>query len=170
MSAIEIREEQPDDIRSVRELNQLAFGQPDEGVIVDKLRQNCGDLLSLVALIRDKVVGHILFSPVTIEGENRTVQGMGLGPMAVTPELQRRGIGSALIRTGMTEMKKRGSPFVLLIGHPEYYPRFGFRPASRHGIRSEWEVPDEAFLINVIDESEMQGFSGLAKYRPEFAE
>ncbi len=95
---------------------------------------------------------------------------MGLAPMAVLPENQRQGIGSKLIKTGISKMKNRKCPFIIVVGHPDYYPRFGFEPASRYGIQSEWDVPDEAFMILVFDEDKMRGISGVAKYLPEFAE
>ena len=167
---IRVREEQSDDIPAIRKVNERAFGQPQEADLVDKLRRNCNDLLSQVAVAQDQVVGHILFSPAIIESENGTVQGMGLAPMAVLPEYQRQGVGAELIRTGITKLESKGCPFVVVLGHAEYYPRFGFEPASSQGIRSEWEVPDDAFMILVLNESEMKGISGLAKYRPEFAE
>ncbi|NIO03531.1 MAG: GNAT family N-acetyltransferase [Proteobacteria bacterium] len=165
-----IREEQPQDIKAIRKVNIRAFGQTQEANLVGKLRQNCNHLLSLVALMENQVVGHILFSPATVEVEHGTVLGMGLAPMAVLPEYQRRGIGSELIRSGIVRLTSRRCPFVIVLGHAHYYPRFGFEPASRHGIRSEWEVPVDTFMILVLDESAMQGTSGMAKYRPEFAE
>jgi putative acetyltransferase len=167
---IRVREEQSDDIPAIREVNERAFGQPIEADLVDKLRQNCKDLLSLVARAENEVVGHILFSPAVIESEDGTVQGVALAPMAVLPEYQRQRVGAELIRTGITKLRSTGCPFVVVLGHAEYYPRFGFKPASSQGIRSEWEVPDDAFMILVLNESEMKGISGLAKYRPEFAE
>ncbi len=167
---IEIREEQAGDREAIREVNTRAFGQTQEADIVDKLRRNCNDLISLVAIVKNQVVGHILFSPVSIESQDATIEGMGLAPMAVLPEYQGRGIGAGLIRIGIEKLKDRRCPFVIVIGHAEYYPRFGFEPASRYGIISEWEVPDEAFLILPIDRSETEGVSGVAKYRPEFAE
>ena len=167
---IKIREEQKQDIQAIREVNIRAFGQTQEADIVNKLRQNCNGLLSLVAVMQNQVVGHILFSPATVEHEDRTVQGMGLAPMAVLPEHQRQGIGSELIRAGIGRLKRRRRPFVIVLGHADYYPRFGFEPASIHAIRCEWEVPDDAFMILVLNKSEMWGISGVAKYRPEFAE
>lgn len=167
---IRIREEEPQDITVIRDVNIRAFSQTQEADVVDKLRLKCGDLLSLVAMMQDQVVGHILFSPATIESGTRTVYGMGLAPMAVLPEYQRQGIGSELIRAGIARLKSRQCPFIIVLGHADYYPRFGFEPASRHGIRSEWEVPDEAFMILVINESKMHGISGVARYRPEFFE
>ena len=167
---IRIREEQPSDREAIRGVNARAFGHSQEADIVDKIRQNCEGRLSLVALREDRIVGHILFSPATIESEDRTVRGMGLAPMAVLPEYQRQGIGSELVRAGIKKLRIMGCPFVIVLGHPEYYPRFGFEVASQYRIRCEWDVPDEAFMILMLDESEMQGVSGLAKYRLELAE
>ena len=167
---ITIREEQPQDIKIIHDLNKRAFGQTQEADLVDRLRQTCDDLLSLVALIENEVVGHILFTPVVVEGEQEVLQGMALAPMAVLPEYQRQGIGSELVRNGIEKLNKRQCPFIIVLGHAEYYPRFGFEPASRYGIRSEWEVPDEAFMILFLGEFEMQGSVTLARYRPEFAE
>jgi putative acetyltransferase len=90
--------------------------------------------------------------------------------MAVRPELQRKGIGSRLIRAGNEKLKKRSCPFVVVLGHPEYYPRFGFRPARDSGIHCQWNVPDNAFMILSLDQTEMRGVAGLAKYRDEFAQ
>ena len=167
---LRIREELPQDSQAIREVNVKAFGQPQEADLVDKLRQTCNDLMSLVAILQNQIVGHILFSPATIQSEKRTIQGMGLAPMAVLPEYQRQGIGSELIRTGIAALKSAGCPFVIVLGHADYYARFDFDPAVHYGIRSEWEVPDEAFMILVLNESEMQGISGVARYLPEFTE
>ncbi len=161
---IEIREERAGDEAAVRGVNTDAFGQPDEAEIVDALREHCSDRLCLVALDGEDVVGHILFTPATLEG----VQGMGLAPMAVLPNRQRDGIGSQLVRRGLDELRERGCPFVIVLGHPKFYPRFGFERASARGIRCKWEAPDEAFMILVIDEAVMAGISGLAHYRSEF--
>jgi putative acetyltransferase len=162
---IEIREEFPSDATSIRDVNRRAFGQDQEGNIVDALRSNGAALLSLVATLDDQVVGHIMYSPLSI-GE---VIGAGLGPMAVLPEYQRQGIGSKLVMAANEKLKHAGCPFVIVVGHASYYPRFGFKPASRRGIACEWEVPDEAFMLLVLDEATMQDVSGLAKYRHEFS-
>ncbi|MHC4538972.1 MAG: GNAT family N-acetyltransferase [Planctomycetota bacterium] len=166
----EIRSEQPQDIASIRELNSQAFGQEQEASVVEKLRENCNDILSLVAVAEDEVVGHILFSPAVIEGEHGSIVGTGLAPLAVLPEYQRQGIGSDLVKAGIAEVREGGCPFIIVLGHPEYYPRFGFEPASKFGIRSEWEVPDEPFMILMLDEKVMSGVSGVARYRQEWAE
>jgi putative acetyltransferase len=96
-------------------------------------------------------------------------QGTALGPMAVMPEHQRQGIGSQLIEAGNRKLKEAGCPFIVVVGHAEYYPRFGFRPASAYGITCEWEVPDNVFMVLVLDPGKMQGVAGLAKYRHEFS-
>ncbi len=147
-----------------------AFGQAPEASLVDRLRENCPSILSLVAIQDDRIVGHIVFSPVWIE-DDKTVDGMGLGPMAVLPEFQRQGVGSRLVQAGIEILKKHSSPFIIVLGHPEYYPRFGFELASHSGIHSQWEgVPDEAFMILILNEKVMSGVHGIAKYRSEFDE
>ena len=167
---ITIRPEGPEDALPVRHLNELAFGQPAEADLVDKLRATCGDALSLVA-VADDVVGHILFTPVVVENASRRVVGMGLAPMAVLPDRQRQGIGSQLVRRGVDILRERGCPFVVVVGHPEYYPRFGFEPASARGLASQWEgMPDAAFMVLILDEHVMAGVSGVARYRGEFDE
>jgi len=167
---IKIRKEQPQDIPTIHEVNKRAFGQGLEADLVDTLRRNCNDLLSLVAVVGNEVVGHILFSSVTVEGEETAVEGMGLAPMAVLPEYQRQGIGSALVMTGIARLASSACSFVTVLGHTDYYPRFGFEPASRYGVRSQWDVPNESFMLLVLNESVMSEISGVARYRPEFAE
>jgi putative acetyltransferase len=163
-----IRLERPEDASGVRHVNELAFGQAVEAGLVDSLRQACTDSLSLVAE-DEAVVGHILFTPVAVESAGRRILGMGLAPMAVLPDRQRQGIGSQLVRRGLAALRERDCPFVVVVGHPQYYPRFGFEPASTHGLASQWEgVPDAAFMVLVLDAHAMRGVSGVAKYREEF--
>lgn len=166
---VTIREERPEEIETVRAVNDHAFGQPQESRVVDALRANGGVLLSLVAVLNGRVVGHILYSPVTLSSDGGVVVGAGLGPMAVLPAFQRQGIGGKLIERGNEMLRARGCPFVAVLGHPEYYPRFGFRPAGGYGIRCEWEVPDDVFMVLVMDPVTMKGVSGLARYREEFS-
>lgn len=163
---IEIREERPDDVAAIRDLNRRAFGQDLEGKIVDALRSNGAALLSLVATRNGQVVGHVMYSPASVGDE---VTGAALGPMAVLPEYQRQGIGSQLVEKGNRRIEEARYSFIILVGHADFYPRFGFVPASTRGIRCQWEVPDDAFMLLVLDEARMQGVSGLARYRPEFS-
>jgi len=163
--AIEIRHELPDDVAAIRDVNKRAFGQDQEGNIVEALRSNGAALLSLVADLNSEIVGHIMFSPITV-GD---VTGAALGPMAVLPEQQRSGIGSKLVEAGIWALKDAGYPFIIVLGHANYYPRFGFVPASRLGIGCKWQVSDDVFMVLVLDQAKMAGVSGIAKYRPEFS-
>jgi putative acetyltransferase len=167
---ISIRAEKPDDAAQVRAVIEAAFGQSTEADIVDELRLACEDALSLVAE-DGTVVGHILFTPVVVESGERRVVGMGLAPMAVFPDRQRQGIGSDLVSRGLEILREGDCPFVVVLGHPEYYPRFGFEPGSAHGLTSQWEgVPDEAFMVLILDADAMQGVTGVVRYRDEFNE
>jgi putative acetyltransferase len=167
---IAIRRERAEDAAEVRHVNERAFAQPAEADLVEKLRQACTDALSLVA-VDGGVVGHILFTPVVVESAGRQVLGMGLAPLAVLPDRQRQGIGSQLVRRGLDILRERGCPFVVVVGHPEYYPRFGFERASTRGLASQWEgMRDAAFMALALDVPAMAGVSGVARYREEFNE
>jgi putative acetyltransferase len=163
-----VRWERPDDLAAVRQVHERAFGRPHEADLVDALRMRGKAILSLVAVEGDRVVGHILFSPVTIESGDRTLSALGLAPMAVLPERQRHGIGSRLVQAGLVECRNARYDCVVVLGHPAYYPRFGFVPASRYGIKSEYETPDEAFMIWALDEGVLRNREGLVRYQPEF--
>jgi putative acetyltransferase len=166
---IEIRREEPSDQGAIRHLNELAFECKEEANVVDKLRTSCDDYLSFVAIDQGDVVGHILFTPVTIDGSK--LVGMGLAPMSVSPPHQRKGIGSRLVRHGLDHLRQSRCSFVIVLGHPEYYPRFGFDLASRYALRSQWDgVPDEAFMALVLDEAVLPELRGTARYRAEFDE
>jgi putative acetyltransferase len=161
---ITVRDEEPADLAAIRAVNDAAFDQPLEGRIVDALRAHGAVRLSLVAEVDGQVVGHLLFSPVVSAG----AEGLGLGPMAVTPAQQRRGVGAALIEAALARLRASGCPFVVVLGHHDYYTRFGFVPASRHGLRCEWDVPDDSFMVHVIDPAATAAAAGLIRYRPEF--
>ena len=164
-----IREEEPRDQEAVRGLNRAAFSDGPEATIVDRLRAGCGDSVAFIAVEDGAVVGHILFTPVTLDGCDAV--GMGLAPMAVLPAHQGMGIGSQLVRHGLEHACRSGSPFVVVLGHPEYYPRFGFERASKYRLLCQWEgVPDEAFMAIIFDKSALPKEGGTARYRREFDE
>jgi len=166
---IEIREEEPRDFAAVRRVNLAAFEDGAEARVVDKLRDSCESQLACVAVEDENVVGHIFFTPVTVDGCD--IIGMGLAPMAVIPSCQRSGIGSRLVRHGLKELRRSGCPFVIVLGHAEYYPRFGFELASKYQLLSQWEgVPDEAFMVIVFNAKTLPASGGIARYRDEFNE
>lgn len=167
---IVIRPEQPEDITVIHHVVHQAFGQPAEANLVDALRRNGKAKISLVAEDNGRVIGHILFSPVTIETANGLIEGIGLAPLAVSPERQNEGIGSRLSEEGLTRCREGGYPFVIVLGHPDYYPRFGFVPASRFGVKSEYDVRDEVFMAMELQEGSLADSAGVAKYQPEFNE
>ena len=167
---ITVRHEQPEDIAVIHQVVQQAFGQPAEADLVDTLRRNGKAIFSLVAEDNGRVIGHILFSEVVIEAAAGQWKGIGLAPLAVSPERQNEGIGSLLTEQGLKLCRQAGHPFVVVLGHPEYYPRFGFVSASRFGIKSEYEVRDEVFMIIELREGSLAGFAGVVKYQPEFNE
>jgi putative acetyltransferase len=163
---IDIRQEIEEDREAVHQLYLAAFDKGPEAALVDRLRAACGEYLAFVAVEDSEVVGHILFTPVTLD--TSTAIGMGLAPMAVMPSQQRKGIGSRLVRHGLEFLRKTDYPFVIVLGHPDYYPRFGFEVASHYGLRSQWEgVPEEAFLVVVFDWDALPKHGGVASYRKE---
>ena len=164
-----IRAETAEDIQAVRRVNELAFGRPNEAALVDRLRANARPYISLVAASNGQVVGHIFFSPVTIEAADSASLILGLAPMAVLPAYQKQGIGSRLVREGLRECRQIGCEAVFVLGHPEYYPRFGFVPAIQKGLRCEYAVPDDAFMVAELKPDSLPG-GGVVRYRPEFGE
>jgi putative acetyltransferase len=162
---IKIRDEQPGDGAAIREVNRQAFDRDQESRIVDALRDHGGSLLSLVAVTEGAVVGHIMFSPLTVG----SAVGAALGPMAVLPTYQRQGIGSQLVELGVERLRSSGCSFIVVIGHPEFYPRFGFQRAGIHGLTCEWDVPAEAFMVTVLNPEVSGRLAGLARYRAEFS-
>ena len=168
-----IREEGPEDFAAIHHVNERAFDNSAEADLVDLLRAHGKVSLSLVAVDDDRILGHILFSPVKIEvateQSEKTISAVGLAPLAVLPEFQNQGIGSLLVRSGLEQCRKSGHDCVVVLGHPEYYPRFGFVPASRHGIKSEFYViRDGAFMVLELYEHALSDCEGTVKYQPEF--
>ena len=163
-----VRREAPPDFDAVRIVNERAFGQPDEAGIVDALR-GLADAISLVAVLDNQVVGHILFTSVSIDEADPRLSASGLAPMAVLPEFQRRGIGSALVHAGLEACRAAGHDLVVVLGHAEYYPKFGFVTAAKHGLRCEYPVPPEVFMVNELRPGSLARARGLVRYRPEFS-
>ena len=159
-----IRFETPPDVDAIRHVEERAFARGDEAALVDALRAGGKATVSLVAEEEGHVVGHVLFSPVTIGAAT----GVGLAPVAVLPEHQGRGIGAALVRRGLAECRAAGHDFAVVLGEPAYYARFGFETAARHGVRCEFDAPDDAFMLVALRPGALAGLAGLARYAPEF--
>lgn len=161
-----IRPEASGDRTAVHALTTAAFGQPNEADLVDRLRERAEPYLALVAEDNGETVGHIAFTPVTAPGASGV---MGLAPMAVQPEHQRRGIGSALVRAGLEACRTAGATAVVVLGHPAYYPRFGFAPAHRYGLRDAYGAPPEAFMALELAPDALANASGVVHYHDAFA-
>jgi putative acetyltransferase len=126
-------------------------------------------VVSMVAEAAGEVVGHILFSPVSIEPPAKNWNALGLAPLAVIPRMQRQGIGGKLIKAGLQRCQELGIELVVVLGHPIYYPKFGFRPASDYGLDNEYQV-DEPFMVIELIPGILKNYEGLVKYAPEFSE
>jgi putative acetyltransferase len=165
---ISIRNEEPKDIKQVRKIVCAAFPSDAESKLVDLLRENGKAIISLVAINGDEILGHILFSPVTITPPTPPdrVKGIGLAPVAVRPDVQSQGIGSHLIREGLLRCKVAGFDYCVVLGDPNYYQRFGFERASKYNVQNEYGLDHEFMLIRFTD----CHLSGLAQYAREFAE
>lgn len=165
---IRFRKEKTRDYDAVYELNKAVFGRDAEADLVEELRQQDGTVLSLVASERREILGHILFTPVTVETEGETYRAVALGPMAVHPDCQGYGIGSTLVLEGLKRCRGKGQYLIFVLGHPGYYPRFGFRRASDRGFRSEFGAPDEAFMVIDLGNGSPEKQGGLVRYHPLF--
>lgn len=163
-----IRKETLEDIAAIRFVNEHAFGGTVEADIVEKLRDRGVLKLSLVAMQDNEIIGHIAFSPVKIESERSSSEAIALAPMAILPAHQHRGIGSQLVRAGLKECRQLGYKAVVVLGHPDYYPRFGFIPASIFNLKCEYPAPDEAFMTLELSKGALSHISGTVKYQPEF--
>jgi len=165
---IQIRPETAEDIETIRNINTAAFETEAEAGLVDALRDSSTPLISLVAEVDQKIVGHILFSPMTLSGKSTIVKIAGLAPMAVMPDYQKRAIGTALVKKGLKQCISIGYQAAVVLGHPEYYPQFGFMPCSRFGIKSEYDVPDEVFMFKELENGALSDCQGVVKYHPLF--
>jgi putative acetyltransferase len=167
MLAAVVRPETGRDIESIRRVNRQAFGAGAEAELVDLLRARGKLLVSLVAESDGRIVGAVAFSRVTL-ADHSGPAGAGLGPLAVEPACQRKGFGSLLVRAGLEICRADGIGYSVVLGHPDYYPRFGFFPAGRFGLQCVWKVPEGAFMALELAPGAMAGVSGLVKYEPEF--
>jgi putative acetyltransferase len=165
-----IRKATPADFDTIRYVNGRAFGQQAEGKLVDKLRNRNMAVLSMVAVADDAVIGHIFFSPVTVESDKGNFEAIALAPMAVLPEYQKKGIGTQLVNAGLEECHKMGHEIVFVLGHSKYYPRFGFVKAKEKGINCEFDVPDDTWMVTELKPGALKGRKGTVKYQPEFRE
>ena len=162
-----IREEQASDIDKVWKINADAFETEAEANLVNMLRGSGCDFVSLVAEIDNEVVGHILFTPVELSG-NADLKMMGLAPMAVESQYQKKGIGSKLMKAGLERCQSSGYGAVVVLGHPDYYPKFGFTPSVNFGIKSEYDVPDEVFMVMELVPEYLKNHEGIIKYHEAF--
>jgi putative acetyltransferase len=164
-----IRTEIEKDWQAVYALNRSAFGTESEANLVETLRKRVHPIISLVAEDNKIIVGHILYTPVSLS-EYPDIKIMGLAPMGVLPGFQRKGIGSALVRTGLESCKQLGYGAVVVLGHPEYYPRFGFIPSFHFSIGVEYEVPEDVFMIMELQTGYLRGKTGIISYHPAFSD
>ena len=162
-----IRSEEPQDRAAVRAVNLAAFDTPAEADLVDALRASAAPLISLVAELDRGVIGHILFSPVSLR-EHVELSLTGLAPMAVAPEHQRKGVGSALVRAGLERCVHAGYDAVVVVGHPAFYPRFGFIPGGRFALRCEYDVPDDVFMVCELTRGALRDVAGVVRYHAVF--
>ena len=161
-----IRCEDAEDQSAVRTVNESSFGRPDEADLVDRLRKEGAVILSLVAEIKEQIVGHILFSRMWIDSPGASVPAVALAPLAVLPRHQRKGIGGALIRGGLECLRDRGEPIVLVLGHADYYRRFGFSTEKARSLASPF--PPDAFLAADLASNALAGIHGKVRYPVAF--
>jgi putative acetyltransferase len=151
---------------AVHSLNEAAFGRPDEADLVDRLRAEGAVLVSLVATLGERIVGHILFSRMWIETAGGSISAVALAPVAVLPEHQRQGIGGRLIRHGLDLLRGRGERIVIVVGHPEYYPCFGFSSEKARSLDSPF--PADAFMAMELKPGALDGIRGEVRYPTAF--
>ena len=165
-----IRPEKKKDYTAIHKVNELAFGGRGEADLIEDLRKTDSFIpeLSLVAIQNEEVVGHILFSPVIIKSKKSVTSALALAPMAVHPEFQNKGVGSKLAFKGLEDCRCLGHNIVVVIGHPGYYPRFGFLPARDRGLNVPFPVPDEAFMVLELVPGALKAAQGEIIYPPPF--
>lgn len=146
-------------------MNEQAFARQGAGIFDKLLAANDG-VTALVAIRGGDLVGDIIFTPALVDTAAGPLQGMGLGELGVLPSCQRQGIGKTLVQAGLGLLREQGCPFVIVVGHATYYPRFGFVPGSSLGLRCQWDkVPEQSFMALVMDAGAMAGARGVARFR-----
>jgi putative acetyltransferase len=168
MQEIVVRPERLEDRAAVFEINRRAFPTEDEARLVDAVRLAAKPMISLVAVAGEAVVGHILLTPVAVYSKIRMFKAMGLGPMAVMPEFQMQGVGSKLVRAGLQACREIGEAVVFVLGHPEYYPRFGFEPAPPKLLRFKGPEFDPYFMVAELVPGVLKEMTGHVEYLSEF--
>lgn len=162
-----VRTEKREDFAAVQAIHLSAFPEDAESKLINRLRKNASPIVSMVAEDNEQLVGHILFSPVTLDSST-SLKLMGLAPMAVLPSKQRQGIGSALVEAGLAQCRLIQCGAVAVLGHPDFYPKFGFKPSTDFAIKSEYDVPAEVFMMVELEKAYLQGCSGIISYHEEF--
>jgi putative acetyltransferase len=162
-----IRPEAPGDYAAIRRLNELAFAGPAEGELIDLLRASGDVLVSLVAVEEESVVGHILFSRLLIATDQGTVNAAALAPMGVLPEFQNRGIGSALVRAGLSACRDAGETIVVVVGHRDFYPRFGFSARLASQLTSPYS--GDSCMALELQPGAMSNLRGTVRYAAPFS-
>ena len=165
-----IRTERADDYEAVFKINSQVFDTDGEAKLVNSLRSANIDLISLVAELSGKVVGHILFSPVSIEGASSALKVFGLGPMAISPNVQKKGIGSKLIQTGLEQCRKKSVDAVFVLGYPEFYTKCGLQLARPLGFFFQDQKFDPYFMVVELTLDCLKDSSGEILYHPLFGE
>ncbi|MDX1643782.1 MAG: N-acetyltransferase [Thermoanaerobaculia bacterium] len=167
MPTLEIRPETPADHAAIRRVNRRAFDQDDEADLVDRLRTSAEPFVSLVAELDGEIVGHIAFTPARLE-RHPELHLLALAPMAVDPSQQGEGVGSRLVRAGLDRCAEELAVAVVVLGHPDFYPRFGFEPAHRFGLRFDPDVPRDAFMVLELETGVLDEVRGTVRYHPAF--
>jgi predicted N-acetyltransferase YhbS len=164
-----IRQEKNEDFKSIYEINYQAFKQKNESELIERIRssKNFVPELSLIAEKNGKIVGHILLSKIKINGE-KEYESLILAPLAVLPELQKQGIGEKLITEGLRKAKELGFSSVIVVGHKDYYPKYGFEKASKWNIKCSFKFPDEAFMAIELNIGALTEKSGIVEFPKEF--
>lgn len=170
ISMLLFSKETKDDIVGIHEVLTKAFGRSNEAELVQVIRASSNFIpeLSLVAKEDGNVVGHILFSPIIIQAQEQNIEAIALAPLAVTPIFQHQGIGSQLVKFGLSKCRELDYKIVIVLGHPDYYKRFGFQTASKLGVQAPFPVPDEAFMVLGLKPEALINISGTVRYPAYF--